>query len=53
VLSDNAEVTDELLKFARASGREFLFFTENPRGHWAHGCGIGVAYPKAGPIRED
>jgi len=45
VLSDNAEMTDELLKFARATKREFLFFTELPRGHWAHGCGIGVAFP--------
>lgn len=46
VLSDNAEVTDKLLEFARATGREFLFFAEKPASHWCPGSGIGVAYRK-------
>lgn len=46
VLSDNAEVTDKLLEFARATGREFLFFAEKPIGHWCQPSGIGVAYKK-------
>jgi predicted O-methyltransferase YrrM len=44
VLSDNAEVTDKLLAFARATGREFLFFAEKPARHWCAGSGIGVAF---------
>lgn len=44
VLSDNAEVTDKLLKFARSTGREYLYFAEQPVHHWCHGSGIGVAY---------
>jgi len=46
VLSDNAEVTDKLLEFARTTGREFLFFAEKPARHWCPGAGIGVAYHK-------
>jgi predicted O-methyltransferase YrrM len=44
VLSDNAEHTDELIKFAGKTGRNFLFFAEKPRKHWWPGEGIGVAY---------
>ena len=44
VLSDNAEHTDELIKFARASNRNFLFFSERPLNHWWPGEGIGIAY---------
>ncbi len=44
VLSDNAEHTDELLKFASATQRRFLFFCERPKAHWWPGEGIGVAY---------
>ena len=46
VLSDNADCTDELLKFARRTGRQFLFFAEKPKDHWWPGDGIGVSFPK-------
>jgi hypothetical protein len=46
VLSDNADCTDELLKFAERTGRQFLFFGEKPRSHWYPGEGIGVAFHK-------
>jgi len=44
VLSDNAEVTDKLLLFARATGREFLYFAEQPVRHWCVPSGIGIAF---------
>lgn len=43
VLSDNSDVTDELLKFAEQTHRRFLFFDERPHDHWFPGGGIGVA----------
>jgi predicted O-methyltransferase YrrM len=45
VLSDNAEHTDELMKFASATSRNFLYFGEKPAHHWWPGEGIGIAYP--------
>lgn len=44
VIGDNAHVTDELLKFAERTNRQFLFFREQPSNHWYPGGGIGVAY---------
>ncbi len=44
VLSDNAEVTDKLLQFARRTGREFIFFAEKTKSHWCEPSGIGVAF---------
>ena len=46
VLSDNADCTGELLKFAEGTGRQFLFFAEKPKNHWWPGDGIGVAFEK-------
>ena len=46
VLSDNADCTGELLKFAERTGRQFLFFAEKPKNHWWPGDGIGVAFKK-------
>lgn len=43
VLSDNADITDELARWAEATGREFSFFAEQPSGHWFRGGGIGAA----------
>ena len=45
VLSDNAHMTDALAKWAERHGRRFLFFDEQPAGHWYPGDGIGVALP--------
>ncbi|MEX2285189.1 MAG: class I SAM-dependent methyltransferase [Gemmatimonadota bacterium] len=44
VLTDNAEVTDELLQFADRTGRRFLYFREEPKDHWFPGGGIGAAW---------
>jgi hypothetical protein len=44
VLGDNANITDELLKFAERSGRQFLYFAEEPKDHWYRGDGIGAAF---------
>jgi predicted O-methyltransferase YrrM len=46
VLSDNADCTDELLNFARRTGRQFLFFAEKPKNHWWPGDGIGIAFKR-------
>ena len=51
VLSDNADQTDELLKFANATGRHFLYFADKPLNHWWTGDGIGVAFPKIARTR--
>lgn len=44
VIGDNAHTNDALLRFARQTGRRFLFFQERPRNHWYPGGGMGVAY---------
>ncbi len=44
VLGDNAHVSDELFRFAARTGRRFLFFREEPAGHWYPGAGIGIAF---------
>jgi len=44
VLGDNSHVTDKLLEFSLAHGRNFVFFQERPRDHWYPGAGIGISY---------
>ena len=44
VVSDNAAHTGELLAYSLNTGREFLFFAEQPKDHWWPGEGIGVAF---------
>ena len=45
ILSDNAHTNDMLLRFSEENGRRFLFFREQPRGHWYPGAGIGISFP--------
>lgn len=45
ILADNAHCTGELALFSRSQGREFLFFREEPAGHWYPGSGIGFSFP--------
>jgi hypothetical protein len=47
IIADNAHVTDELLKFSRETGRQFLFFREEPADHWYLGAGIGLSFRPA------
>jgi len=44
VLTDNAEVSDELAKWSESRSRRFLFFDERPADHWYPGGGIGASY---------
>jgi hypothetical protein len=44
VLGDNSHCTDELLAFALATRRQFVFFHEVPDRHWYPGGGIGIAF---------
>lgn len=46
VLGDNAHVTTKLFEFSRRTGREFLFFQEEPKDHWYPGGGIGAAFER-------
>ena len=45
ILGDNAHATDRLIRFSRETGRQFLFFREEPRDHWYPGAGIGISFP--------
>lgn len=50
VLGDNADITDQLLRFSLSTGRRFQFFREQPLNHWFPGGGIGAAFfAAAGP----
>ena len=44
VLGDNAHVTSKLADFATRHDRAFLFFKEEPKGHWYPGAGIGFSF---------
>jgi predicted O-methyltransferase YrrM len=44
LLSDNAAKTDVLARYARQTGRRFLYYREEPLRHWYPGDGIGAAW---------
>jgi hypothetical protein len=44
ILGDNAHATDRLCKFSEETGRQFLFFREEPTDHWYFGAGIGISF---------
>ncbi|MBK9338162.1 MAG: class I SAM-dependent methyltransferase [Lewinellaceae bacterium] len=44
ILSDNAEACPALLNFSLETGRQFLFFREEPKNHWYPGGGIGISF---------
>jgi len=44
ILGDNSHVTSELYNFSARTGRQFLFFKEQPRDHWYPGAGIGISF---------
>lgn len=45
ILSDNAHDSSALSDWAERTGRHYLFFKEQPSGHWWPGDGIGAAWP--------
>ena len=49
ILGDNSHVTSELERFARSTGRPFVFFREEPDSHWYPGAGIGIS-PSCVPL---
>jgi Methyltransferase domain len=44
LLSDNAHDSSALSDWAERTGRHYLFFKEQPSGHWWPGDGIGAAW---------
>jgi hypothetical protein len=46
ILGDNSHVTPKLQEYSVSRNRNFLFFSEKPKGHWYPGGGIGISYPK-------
>lgn len=46
LLGDNAHATNKLSLFSIATGRDFLFFHEQPKNHWYPGSGIGISFKK-------
>jgi hypothetical protein len=47
LLGDNCHVTDALLEYSLENGRRFVFFRENPSGHWYPGAGIGISFRRS------
>lgn len=43
-ISDNSHTSSSLSNFSLLTGREFLFFKEEPVDHWYPGAGIGCSY---------
>lgn len=44
IVGDNAHVTDELSRFAEATGRRFIAVQELPEAHWYAGAITGLAF---------
>lgn len=44
LLSDNAHESAALREFSERYGRHFVFFKEEPLGHWFPGAGIGFSF---------
>ena len=45
IIGDNAHCNGELASFSQNHRRKFLFFREEPLGHWYPGAGIGISFP--------
>ncbi|HXJ56920.1 MAG TPA: class I SAM-dependent methyltransferase [Verrucomicrobiae bacterium] len=44
VMSDNSQQTTKMREFALRLGKSFLYFQDQPKGHWWPGDGIGAAF---------
>jgi hypothetical protein len=44
LLGDNSHVSDKLSIFSSETKRNFIFFREEPSGHWYPGGGIGISF---------
>ena len=45
ILGDNSHTNDKLARYSEQSGRQYLFFKEDPLAHWYPGGGIGISFP--------
>ena len=46
ILGDNSHASEMLSRFSAETGRNFVFFSEEPQNHWYPGGGIGISWPK-------
>jgi predicted O-methyltransferase YrrM len=46
ILGDNSHLSDKLAQFSREQKRDFIFFKEEPLGHWFPGGGIGISFKR-------
>jgi len=46
ILGDNSHTNDKLACYSEQSGRQYLFFKEEPLAHWYPGAGIGISFPR-------
>jgi hypothetical protein len=46
VIGDNAHVSTKLAEWSVATNRDFLYWREEPAGHWYQGGGIGLSLPR-------
>jgi hypothetical protein len=44
ILGDNSDIFDTLSKFSKETGRNFLYFKEEPIDHFYYGGGIGISF---------
>jgi hypothetical protein len=44
ILSDNSHVSNALREFSEKTGRNFIFFKEEPLNHFYGGAGIGMSF---------
>ena len=44
VMSDNSQQSPKLREFAARLGKSYLYFQDQPKGHWWPGDGIGAAF---------
>ena len=47
VMSDNSQQSPKMREFAERTGKSFLYFQDQPEGHWWPGDGIGAAFVPA------
>ena len=51
ILGDNSHTNEKLARYSEQSGRQYLFFKEEPLAHWYPGAGIGISFPRTSERR--
>jgi len=52
ILGDNSHTNDKLACYSEQSGRQYLFFKEEPLAHWYPGAGIGISFSRIAEQRN-